>query len=147
MRSMPFPRFQSLHALRAQGLLALALKGYAYGYLFRVTEDESAAVIGASFGDRANRFLGFRQPLDNQLSLTATAVRTRQPMFVNRLASSASSSHPLTQALGAQSLLVLPLVHRTGRVIGALVFADVENPLPPKAVYARYPDQQGAGDA
>jgi hypothetical protein len=36
-------------------------QGYAYGHLFRVGEDESAAVIIASFGDKAERFLGFRQ--------------------------------------------------------------------------------------
>jgi GAF domain-containing protein len=36
-------------------------QGYAYGHLFRVGEDESAAVITASFGDKAERFLGFRQ--------------------------------------------------------------------------------------
>jgi two-component system cell cycle sensor histidine kinase/response regulator CckA len=48
-------------------------------------------------------------------------------MFINRLASSSFCRHPIAQALGAQALLVLPLVHRTGRVIGALVFADVEN--------------------
>ena len=102
-------------------------QGYAHGYLFRVGEDESAAVISASFGNKAKQFLGFRQPLNDQDSLTATAIRTRQPMFINRLASSPFSRHPIAQALGAQALLVLPLVHRTGRVIGALVFADVEN--------------------
>ena len=50
-------------------------------------------------------------------------------MFINRLASSSFSTHPIAQTLGAQALLALPLVHRTGRVIGALLFADVENPL------------------
>jgi PAS domain S-box-containing protein len=103
-------------------------QGYAYGHLFRVGEDESAAVITASFGDKAEQFLDFRQPLSDQYSLTATAIRTRQPMFINRLASSSFSRHPIAQALGAQSLLVLPLVHRTGRVGGALLLADVENP-------------------
>ena len=102
-------------------------QGYAYGHLFRVAEDESTAVISASFGDKAEQFLGFRQPLSDQHSLTATAIRTRQPMFINRLASSFFRMHPIARALGAQALLVLPLVHRTGRVIGALVFADVEN--------------------
>ena len=102
-------------------------QGYAHGYLFRVGEDESAAVISASFGNKAGQFLGFRQPLSDQDSLTATAIRTRQPMFINRLASSPFSRHPIAQALGAQALLVLPLVHRIGRVTGALVFADVEN--------------------
>jgi len=103
-------------------------QGYAYGHLFRVAEDESAAIICASFGDKAGQFLGFRQPLSDQHSLAATAIRSGQPMFINRLASSAFSRHPITQALGAQALLVLPLVHRTGRVGGALLFADVENP-------------------
>jgi PAS domain S-box-containing protein len=100
---------------------------YAYGHLFRVGEDESTAVISASFGDKAGQFLGFRQPLGDQGSLTATAIRTGQPMFINRLASSPYSRHPIAQALRAQALLVLPLVHRIDRVIGALVFADVEN--------------------
>jgi PAS domain S-box-containing protein len=103
-------------------------QGYAYGHLFRVGEDESAAIISASFGEKAEQFLGFRQPLSDHHSLTATVVRTRQPMFINRLASSPFRIHPITQALGAQALLALPLVHRTGRVIGALLFADVENP-------------------
>jgi GAF domain-containing protein len=103
-------------------------QGYAYGHLFRVGEDESAALISASFGDKAGEFLGFRQPLGDQHSLVATAIRTGQPMFINRLASSSFSAHPIARALGAQSLLALPLVHRTGRVIGALLFADVESP-------------------
>ena len=63
-------------------------QGYAYGHLFRVGEDESTAVISASFGDKAGQFLGFRQPSATRDSLTATAIRTCQPMFVNRLASS-----------------------------------------------------------
>ena len=103
-------------------------QGYAHGFLFRVGDDASVAVISASFGDKAQRFLGFRQPLNDRHSLTATAIQTRQPMFINRLASSSIGRHPIAQALGAQALLVLPLVHRTGRVIGALSFADVENP-------------------
>jgi PAS domain S-box-containing protein len=103
-------------------------QGYAYGHLFRVEEGESTAVISASFGDKAEQFLGFRQPLDDQHSLTATVIRTSQPMFINCLASSPFGTHPIAQALGAQALLVLPWVHRTGRVIGALVFADVDNP-------------------
>jgi PAS domain S-box-containing protein len=102
-------------------------QGYAYGHLFRVGEDEVTAVISASFGDKAGQFLGFRQLLDDEASLTATAIRTCRPMFVNRLASSPFSRHPIAQALGAQALLVLPLVHRSGRVIGALAFADVIN--------------------
>jgi PAS domain S-box-containing protein len=103
-------------------------QGYAYGHLFRVGEDESAALISASFGDKAEGLLGFRQPLSDQHSLVATVIRTGQPMFINRLASSSFSAHSIAQALGAQSLLALPLVHRTGRVIGALLFADVESP-------------------
>ncbi len=103
-------------------------QGYAHGHLFRVREDESVAVISASFGDKSKQFLGFRQPISDQHSLTATAIRTRQPMFINRLTSSSFNRHPIAQTLGAQALLVLPLMHRTGRVIGALSFADVENP-------------------
>jgi PAS domain S-box-containing protein len=102
-------------------------QGYTYGHLFRVVEDDSSAIISASFGDKAGQFLGFRQPLGDQHSLAATAIRTRQPMFVNCLASSSFKLHPIARALGAQALLVLPLVHRSGRVIGALVFADEEN--------------------
>jgi GAF domain-containing protein len=51
-------------------------QGYAYGHLFRVAEDESAAIICASFGDNAGQFLRFRQPLSDQHSLAATAIRS-----------------------------------------------------------------------
>ena len=103
-------------------------QGYAYGHLFRVGEDESAAVISASFGDKAGQFLGFRQPLSDQHSLDGHGDPHRpadvhQPPEHRAL----SAGIPSLRHLGAQALLVLPLVHRTGRVIGALVFADVEN--------------------
>ena len=49
-------------------------QGYAYGHLFRVVEDEATAIISASFGDKAGQFLGFRQLLNDQQSLTAMAI-------------------------------------------------------------------------
>jgi PAS domain S-box-containing protein len=102
-------------------------QGYAYGHFWRVSEDESAATITASFGQGAERFLGYRQALHDPHSLTALAIRSRQPLFVNRLTTSPFNLHPIARVLGAQALLVLPLVHRTGRVIGALLFAEVED--------------------
>jgi len=117
------------HLLETRLLEAIGqAQGYAYGHLWRVIEDESAAIVRACFGQGAERFLGFRQPLHDPHSLTALAIRRRQPMFMNRLTTSPFNLHPIARALGAQALLVVPLVQRTGQVTGALLFADVENP-------------------
>jgi PAS domain S-box-containing protein len=101
---------------------------YRYGLYWRVVEDTHEAVVPATFGEAMGRFLGWRQDLGDPGSYVAEAIRTRQPLSLNRLQEGAFGRHPMIQCLNAQAVLALPLVHRAGHVVGALAFADKENP-------------------
>ncbi len=103
-------------------------QGYAYGTLWRLAEGENQAVIVATVGERTTSCLGFRLKLSDTLSIVARALQSGQPMFHNRVQDSPLGTHPLSQMLRPQALLVLPLVHGTGEVIGALAFGDAANP-------------------
>jgi PAS domain S-box-containing protein len=123
--------FSSLQpdVLGARLLEAIAhAQGYAYGALWRSAEGENQAVIVATFGEQTTSCLGFRLKLSDTLSLLARALKSGQPMFHNRVPDSPLANHPLSQRLRPQALLVLPLVHRTGAVFGALAFGDTTNP-------------------
>jgi PAS domain S-box-containing protein len=105
-------------------------QGYAYGVLWRVVDDGSTAVVVASFGPGAASFLGVRQALCGAEAETvlAQAIRSRQPLFCNRLRERPGSAPTLSEALRVEALLVLPLIHRTGRVIAAMAFGDGDDP-------------------
>lgn len=104
------------------------VQGYTSGFLWRMLEGEHTAVTLACCGEGTSRFLGFRQDLIASDSFVAHTIRTGRPTSCNRLQESPFGAHPITQALGTQALLVLPLLHRTGRAIGLLALADAENP-------------------
>jgi PAS domain S-box-containing protein len=46
----------------------------------------------------------------------------------NQVQTSPYGHHVITRTLNAQAVLGLPLIDRTGRVVGAMMFADMENP-------------------
>lgn len=105
-------------------------QGYAYGVLWRVVDDGAAAVVVASFGPRTASHLGVRQALGEADADTvlAQAIRSGQPLFCNRLQEQPGRAPMSAQALGVKALLILPLIHRTGRVIAAMAFGDYDDP-------------------
>jgi len=52
-------------------------------------------------------------------------IHTGQPAFRNRIWESPYGCNAITRTLNAQALLGLPLINRTGRVVGAMTFADM----------------------
>ena len=104
------------------------VQGYAYGFLWRIIEADQIAVTLACFGEGTSPFRGFRQELSDPASFAAQTIRTGQPAFCNRVQESPFALHPISCTLRPEAVLVLPLLHRTGRVIGLLGFADAENP-------------------
>jgi PAS domain S-box-containing protein len=103
-------------------------QGYAYGALWRLAEGANQAVIVATYGEHTISCRGFRLKLSDTRSIVARALQLGQPIFHNRVQDSPLANHPLSQMLRPQALLVLPLVHRRGAVIGALAFGDATNP-------------------
>jgi PAS domain S-box-containing protein len=103
-------------------------QGYAYGALWRVREDEQIVTLVASFGEGTAPFVGVSQDLNDPSSFTAFIIHSCQPAFRNRIWESAYGRNPITRTLNAQALLGLPLIDRTGWVVGAMTFADVEDP-------------------
>jgi PAS domain S-box-containing protein len=103
-------------------------QGYAYGALWRVVEDKNAATLVACFGEDMAPFVGTLQELSDPSSFAAMIIRTGQPAFSNHVREKIYGLNPLTRRLRAQALLGLPLIGRTGQVVGAMVFADNEHP-------------------
>ncbi|MBI3330372.1 MAG: GAF domain-containing protein [Nitrospinae bacterium] len=103
-------------------------QGYGYGALWRVTEDGTAAVVVAVADDVMAPFVGFRRELSDPYSFVAYTIRTGQPTFCNRMQESPYATHPDPLTVRREALLGLPLINRTGSVVGALAFADTENP-------------------
>ena len=103
-------------------------QGYTTGLLYRTVDNGCAAVVMATYGEGAAAVMGYRQELSASDSCVAQAMRTGQPAFCNQLQASPLSAHPVTCALMAQALLALPLVGRTGAVVGALAFGDAQHP-------------------
>jgi PAS domain S-box-containing protein len=108
------------------GAIARA-QGYAYGILWHVAEGEDEAVVMASYGEGTTALQGWRRRLDDPDSLLAQVIRTSQPGFRNRIQENPSAGSPLAGDLGMKAVLVLPLIHRSGRILGALAFGDAEN--------------------
>jgi PAS domain S-box-containing protein len=101
---------------------------YAYGALWRVAEDGHAATVVACFGEGTAAFIGISQDLGDPSSFTAMIIRTGQPIFRNWVQESPYGLNTITRTLKARALLGFPLIDRTGRVVGALTFADTEDP-------------------
>jgi signal transduction histidine kinase/CheY-like chemotaxis protein/HPt (histidine-containing phosphotransfer) domain-containing protein len=64
-----------------------------------------------------------RVPLVDEPGPITHAFDQGRPLFMNAVAATPLARHPLVQALGAASLLVIPLVGQSG-ALGCLVFAD-----------------------
>jgi PAS domain S-box-containing protein len=103
-------------------------QGYAYGGLWRVLEDSNAVTLVACFGEGTAAFVGRSQDLGDPSSFTAMIIRTGRPAFNNWVQESPYGLNAVTRTLRARALLGLPLIGRTGRVVGALTFADMEDP-------------------
>ena len=103
-------------------------QGYAYGGLWRVPEDGHRVTLVASFGEGMAPFIGASLDLSDSSSFTALIIRTGQPSFRNRIWESPYGRNVITHTLNAQALLGLPLIDRMGRVVGAITFADMEDP-------------------
>jgi PAS domain S-box-containing protein len=103
-------------------------QGYAYGGLWRVPEDGDRVTLVASFGEGMAPFIGASLDLSDSSSFTALIIRTGQPSFRNRIWESPYGRNAITHTLNAQALLGLPLIDRMGRVVGAITFADMEDP-------------------
>jgi PAS domain S-box-containing protein len=103
-------------------------QGYAYGGLWRLSEDGHTVRLVASFGEGTAPFIGLTQDLSGPHSLVSQIIRTGQPAFSNRVQETPFGAHPITHSLQAEAVLGLPLVARTGRVVGCMTFADTENP-------------------
>lgn len=100
-------------------------QGYAYGALWRVGEDGHTVTMVAAFGEGAAPCVGVSHDLNEPSSYTALIIHTGQPAFRNRIWESPYGCHDITRTLNAQALLGLPLINRTGRVVGAMTFADM----------------------
>src|SRR5262249_30321203 len=101
-------------------------QGYAAGLFWQVLEGAQTATVVATFSTEITPFLGFCIHIDDPDSFTAQTIRSRQPLFHNHVQQSRFASQPLNQALEVKALLALPLIARTGQVIGILSFCDSE---------------------
>src|SRR5262249_25423124 len=93
---------------------------YTYGLLWRVVEEGRAAVVVAAFGEGTGPFLGHRQDLRLPDFFMAQVARTGQAAFCNRIRQSPFGRHPIPRILGGQASLGIPLLDRTGAVLGML---------------------------
>jgi PAS domain S-box-containing protein len=103
-------------------------QGYAYGSLYRLRDAGNTMTLVASFGEGTAPFIGRSQEVTDPHSLVGLIARTGQGAFQNRVQESPYGRHVLTRALQAQAVLGFPLIDRTGRVVGAMTFADTEDP-------------------
>jgi PAS domain S-box-containing protein len=123
----------ALSSLRHEALAGPLLEtigraqGYAYGGLWRVAEGGSTAILVASYGAGIEAFIGVRQPLHEGNSFVAQVIRTGQAA-ISSVHIPPVGCHPPTRAIKARAVLGLPLVARTGRVLGCMVFADPDDP-------------------
>ncbi|MGH8059474.1 MAG: sensor histidine kinase [Candidatus Entotheonellia bacterium] len=117
-------------AILAPRLLAAIARaqGYSFGFLWRVSEDDEEAILVASFGEGLAPFRGERRPLDRPGFLAGQTIRSGQPTYRNHLLVAQDDNPQTKRMVDAQALLALPLIWRTGHVVGCLVFADCDNP-------------------
>jgi PAS domain S-box-containing protein len=102
-------------------------QGYAYGALWRVGEDGHTVTMVAAFGEGVAPFVGLSPALSELNLYAASIIRARRPAYHNRLWESPYGYLTATTTLNAQALLGLPLINRTGRVVGAMTFAELED--------------------
>ena len=81
----------------------------------------------AAFGEGIAPFVGMSHDLTEPTSYTAWIINTGQPAFRNRIWESPYGNSAIVRALNTQALLGLPLINRTGWVVGAMTFADMED--------------------
>lgn len=103
-------------------------QGYGYGFLWRVLEDGADAILVASFGEGTTPFLGERCALNRPGFLAGETIRNGRPTYRNQLVEPEATHLQTRRMVRAQALLALPLIQRTGRVVGCLVFADCQRP-------------------
>jgi PAS domain S-box-containing protein len=103
-------------------------QGYAYGGLWWVGEDGESVRLVAGFGAGTEAFVGRIQALHDPSSFAAQIIRSGQPAFCNHVQASRYGQNVVTRSLGAQALFGLPLIDRTGRVVGAMTFAATDDP-------------------
>ena len=72
-------------------------------------------------------FVGLSHDLSEPTSYPVWIINTGQPAFCNRISESPYGGSLIARTLKAQALLGLPLINRTGRVVGAMTFADMED--------------------
>jgi PAS domain S-box-containing protein len=102
-------------------------QGYTYGALWRMGEDGHTVTMVAAFGEGAAPFASVSHDLSEPSSYAALIIHTGKPAFHNRIRESPYGYDATVRTLNAQALLGLPLINRTGRVVGAMTFADVED--------------------
>jgi len=103
-------------------------QGYAYGGLWRIPKHGKRVTLVAAFGAETTPFIGTSLDLSDPTSFAAWLIRTGQPTFCNRIRESPYGRNAITVALKAQALLGLPLIDRTGRTVGAITFAAMDDP-------------------
>ena len=89
-------------------------QGYAYGALWRVSEEGQTATLVAAFGEGIAPFVGMSYDLAEPTSYTAWIINTGQPAYRNRIRESPYGSSAIARTLNTQALLGLPLINRTG---------------------------------
>jgi PAS domain S-box-containing protein len=102
-------------------------QGYAYGALWRVDGDGHTVTLVAAFGEGVGPVVRLSPPLSGLESYAASIIRTGRPAYHNRIWESPYGYLTVSETLNAQALLGLPLINRTGRVVGAMTFAEMED--------------------
>lgn len=110
----------------AEKLLAAIARaqGYTRGTLWRVLGDGQEAVMVAGFGEHIQPFVGSRRSLTDLSFFVGQIIKMGQPAYVNKVLESPIAGGPINHVLKPQALLGLPLQHRSGRVLGAMIFAS-----------------------
>lgn len=103
-------------------------QAYAYGFFWRLNDDQDVATVVASYGNNATTFLGYRQLLTDPDTVVTRLLRTGQPGFYNDIQSTSFARHPISRLCGGKAIVGFPLCDRQGKSIGALVFGDTQDP-------------------
>ncbi len=103
-------------------------QNYACGFLWRVTDAGDAAVIAATFGEGTAQYLGLRRDLHDHGFMASQVIHSGQPTFINKAQEHLPTGQQVPHIPAAQAYLALPLSRRGGGALGAMVFADFEDP-------------------
>ncbi len=89
---------------------------------------EEGELVGFSaYGPGADQFIGMRFPIYDPQLLGARVARERKPILINHAMDSAEVDHKLVERFDIKSMMGIPLI-KGGRVLGALMILDSENP-------------------